>query len=75
MDCCRSGFDHEALKRNDAAWALLDYVGLDPLGVEVGLPTLELRNCSCGSTIARPVDAAPGPSIETAARAVCGDAA
>lgn len=70
---CRAGLDHQQLKLDDAAWALLDYVGVLRLDPEDA--PLELRNCPCGSTIAREVAdgvfTAPGPSIESAARAAC----
>lgn len=70
---CRAGLDHQQLKLDDAAWALLDYVGV----LALDDPPLELRNCPCGSTIARPVAqpifTPPGPSIESAARAACGE--
>ena len=45
---CNAGFDHEFLKRSQE-WLLLELVGFQ----KDLRTTLELRNCRCGSTIAR----------------------
>lgn len=46
--------DHAALKRDDAAWAALRFVGIQPAYRDE--PALELRDCPrCLSTLARPV--------------------
>lgn len=50
---CASGHDHDALKRDAARWEQLRYVGMMVLGRG---DALELRNCSCGSTLAVQVD-------------------
>jgi len=47
---------HELLKTSDALWAGLFYVGLQLFPAEEdGQPdeVYELRNCDCGSTLAR----------------------
>jgi len=44
---------------SEAEWDTLDYVGVQKVPKEYGIPDLEMRNCgSCGSTIAvvLPVD-------------------
>lgn len=46
---------HERLKTDPAAWASLKDVGVQLLD---GAPLLELRNCACGSTLARLCDGA-----------------
>ena len=44
---------HEALKANPTAWALLRFVAYQDTVDDDGNPAkLELRNCSCGSTLA-----------------------
>jgi hypothetical protein len=50
---CASGHNHEQLKRDRARWSELEYVGLQRFS---GFDALELRNCSCGSTLAVQVD-------------------
>ena len=53
---------HDALKRSPLAWQRMEYVGRQPTydperpGVQ-----LELRNCSCGSTLAVEIE----PEAET----------
>lgn len=47
---------HEATKRDEAAWRRLT-----PIGEQMGL---ELRNCPCGSTLARPLPVVRPESIE-----------
>ena len=43
--------DHQAIKLDEAAWSALELVGVqDPDDPEWAL---ELRNCTCGSTLAR----------------------
>jgi hypothetical protein len=54
MVICASGHNHEDLKRDAARWAQLHYVGMMVLGRG---DALELRNCTCGSTLAVQVDA------------------
>jgi hypothetical protein len=54
--------DHNAIKADAMLWALLPYVGVYP-GIPdddfgPGCPPLELRNCACGSTLARPMSEA-----------------
>jgi hypothetical protein len=43
---------HEALKRSPAAWRHLELVGTQPDPEQPERLQLELRNCSCGSTLA-----------------------
>lgn len=55
----RCTIDHEALKKDDAAWAKLEYVGRQLSEDDDGNDYwLELRDCTCGSTLARPEDPA-----------------
>jgi len=42
---------HEALKV-DGSWDMLDYVGIQEVNHKY---SLELRNCKCGSTLARKI--------------------
>lgn len=44
--------DHKAVKLDEAAWLALEYVGIQDPDTEWAL---ELRNCSCGSTLCRKV--------------------
>lgn len=44
--------DHQAVKLDEAAWQALEYVGIQDPDTEWAL---ELRNCTCGSTLARKV--------------------
>ena len=46
---CKAGIDHAAAKRNEALWQTFEYVGQHSDEVE----TIEMRNCRCGSTLAR----------------------
>ena len=48
---------HEALKRDDAKWAALEYVGVQRIEADETGPAeaIELRNCACHSTLARKV--------------------
>lgn len=47
--------DHEAAKTDPDRWAALALVGTQPTYDEPGQPdALELRNCACGTTLARP---------------------
>jgi len=59
--------DHEALKRDPAAWSRLEFRGIqqsfDDHGTEI-----ELRNCACNSTLCRPI--ITQRVIESAERAV-----
>lgn len=48
---------HEAVKRSEVMWSALPFVGIQPDGDGF----LELRNCMCGSTLAREVDDGPHP--------------
>lgn len=52
---CPAGRDHESLHSSDEAWSALAYVGRCHMPADETGPaeTLELRNCSCHSTIAR----------------------
>lgn len=50
---CRSEV-HEALKLDEAAWSALAYRGHQDAYDDEGT-ILEVRNCSCGSTIHRPI--------------------
>jgi hypothetical protein len=57
MDC---GIDHELLKRSPL-WAQLPYVGLQRSYAEPDEPPyLEMRNCCCGSTLCKYVEAPRG---------------
>lgn len=49
--------DHEALKADAATWTALELVGVQVTPADEYGPEerLELRNCRCGSTLARPV--------------------
>lgn len=48
--------EHDAIKADDARWLSLEYVGMQPTYDEPGQPQEdELRNCTCGSTLNRPV--------------------
>jgi hypothetical protein len=47
--------DHDAIRSNDAAWFALRFVGIQQDTTDDGRPApLELRDCSCGSTLCRP---------------------
>ena len=47
--------DHEALKTSPL-WGALQFVGMQPTYDDPGQPThLEMRNCSCGSTLCKEV--------------------
>lgn len=48
MQVC-SAEKHEAIKRDPVAWAKLKLVGVQRF--DDGGPSLELRNCPCGSTL------------------------
>lgn len=55
--------DHDALKLDDAAWEKLDYVGrTEGYDEDENECWLELRNCTCKSTLARPEKSAPAPT-------------
>lgn len=79
---CSAGLDHQQLKASDDAWALLDPVDDQYFPAFGGFPAerFEQANCLCGSTLARRApDNLPPPSyafasIESAARAACGEA-
>jgi hypothetical protein len=49
--------NHESLKRDDAAWSALELLGVMqvPAGEDGPAYALELRNCSCHSTLGREV--------------------
>ena len=55
MKTCCSPAIHEALKTDPAAWAALALKGVLQLDEEDPSDALELRNCECGSTLARPL--------------------
>lgn len=43
---------HEALKRDRSVWASLQLIGYQETETDDGQPaSLEMRNCSCGSTL------------------------
>jgi hypothetical protein len=51
----RCNRDHAQIKTDDAAWYALAFVGvqtIEPVDFDPA-ERLELRNCSCGSTLAR----------------------
>lgn len=50
---CSAGHDHEVLKRDAAAWSSLPLVGVQRIEADESGPRedIELRNCSCGSTL------------------------
>lgn len=52
--------DHEALKRDAAAWSRLAYVGMQRVPADEYGPAeaYELRDCSCGSTLAIQIERA-----------------
>jgi hypothetical protein len=50
---------HEAMKADDSVWSSLPLVGEDGIQRLDGVPVLELRNCPCGSTLARPLCPCP----------------
>lgn len=58
MSCTR---DHAALKRDASAWSTLLYRGVQVVDPDDGLPpdVLELRDCTCGSTLAININPAP----------------
>ena len=47
--------DHEAIKRDAAAWDALHHIGDQIIEADSTGPAerLELRNCSCGTTLAK----------------------
>lgn len=55
---CKANHDHAALKADPAAWAALELVGVQVTPEDEDGPEerLELRNCLCGSTLARLVE-------------------
>jgi len=56
LTVCKANFDHDALKADPTAWRLLKLVGRQPTTDDDGKPmTLELRNCPCGSTLAKEI--------------------
>lgn len=58
---CNAGHNHEALKLT--AWTTLEYIGHQIIEADDEGPAeaLELRNCVCGSTLAKLVEA---PSVD-----------
>lgn len=54
MTTCCTVAHHEALKLNAAAWSALELIGVQEIEAFEDEPAgaLELRNCSCGSTLA-----------------------
>jgi hypothetical protein len=52
---CTAGH-HEALKLDDRRWTALELIGVQVIEGDEADPEerLELRNCTCGSTLARP---------------------
>lgn len=57
----RCTLDHAALTRDDAAWAALKLVGRQYVEADETGPeeTLELRDCTCDSTLSRQVGVTP----------------
>jgi hypothetical protein len=55
---CASGNNHEDLKRDAARWVELRFVGIQTFGAR---EALELRNCTCGSTLAVEIETASQP--------------
>jgi hypothetical protein len=47
----RCPIDHKALKQDPERWATLQCIGTQSIGDE----HLELRNCTCGTTLALPL--------------------
>ncbi len=49
---------HQLLKRNQLLWRQLEYVGVQVFHADEDGPEerLELRNCTCGSTLARRIE-------------------
>lgn len=56
VDRCR--IDHIAVKRDDVAWSRLTYNGVQHVEADETGPAekLEVRTCSCGSTLARTIE-------------------
>jgi hypothetical protein len=48
----RCNENHEALKADPVRWSALPVAGKDGLQIVDDELTLELRNCTCGSTLA-----------------------
>lgn len=49
--------EHQAIKRDDAAWQSLEFRGYQY--DDDGKPAEEVRDCPCGSTLYRPIKEAP----------------
>lgn len=51
----RCPIDHVAIKKDLVEWSKLDFIGVQPdMGTaDEKYPPLELRNCTCGTTLAR----------------------
>lgn len=54
---CKAGRDHGAIKLDTSSWTALELVGVQVTPEDEDGPEerLELRNCPCGSTLARPL--------------------
>lgn len=55
MSKCCPVETHEEMKRDEIAWRAMRLVGVQDIAADDHGPAerLELRNCSCGSTLAR----------------------
>lgn len=53
----RCTVDHNAVKLDETAWSQLAYVGIQRVPADDTGPAeaLELRNCTCGSTLCKSV--------------------
>lgn len=53
--------DHDRVKTDDVSWSRLSYIGVQVVPAFENEPEerLELVNCSCGSTLARPLKDKP----------------
>ena len=61
---CQHGYDHNAIRSDDAAWSALRFTGIQHDTDDDGNPApLELRDCSCGSTLARPAPIDTRPRV------------
>lgn len=53
----RCPVNHRTVKLDDAAWSALAYVGMQHIEADEDGPaeTLEIRNCGCGTSLARTI--------------------
>ena len=53
---CDDGRRHDEMKLDPTTWSQLPFVGLQKTYDKPGQPNyLELRNCTCGSTLCLPI--------------------